>query len=61
MMQGNARALAKLITIVEGDDEESYRVLRHVKPTGKAHRVGVTGPPGAGKSTPREQAHVIRS
>jgi len=51
MMQGNARALAKLITIVEGDDEESYRVLRHIKPTGKAHRVGVTGPPGAGKST----------
>ncbi|MBN1152764.1 MAG: methylmalonyl Co-A mutase-associated GTPase MeaB [Dehalococcoidia bacterium] len=51
MMQGNARALAKLITIVEQDDEDSYRVLRHVKSTGRAHRVGVTGPPGAGKST----------
>jgi len=51
MLQGSARALAKLITIVEEDDEESYRVLRHINPTGQAHRVGITGPPGAGKST----------
>jgi LAO/AO transport system kinase len=51
MMQGNARALARLITIVEADDEESHQVLRHINATGKAHRVGVTGPPGAGKST----------
>ena len=51
MMQGNARALARLITIVERDDEESYQVLRRICPSGKAHRVGVTGPPGAGKST----------
>jgi LAO/AO transport system kinase len=51
MMQGNARALARLITIVERDDEESYQVLRRISPSGKAHRVGVTGPPGAGKST----------
>jgi len=51
MLQGSTRALAKLITIVEADDEESYRVLRHIKPSGKAHRVGITGPPGAGKST----------
>lgn len=51
MIQGNARALARLITIVEADDEESYQVLRRISPTGKAHRVGVTGPPGAGKST----------
>jgi LAO/AO transport system kinase len=51
MMQGNARALARLITIVERDDEESYQVLRRINPPGKAHRVGVTGPPGAGKST----------
>jgi len=51
MLQGSARALARLITIVERDDEESYQVLRHITPTGKAHRVGVTGPPGAGKST----------
>jgi LAO/AO transport system kinase len=51
MLQGNGRALAKLITIVEEDNEESYQVLRRINPSGKAHRVGVTGPPGAGKST----------
>ena len=51
MLQGNARALARLITIVERDSEESHQVLRHISPSGKAHRVGITGPPGAGKST----------
>ncbi len=51
MLQGNARALARLITIVEEDDDESYQVLKHISPSFKAHRVGVTGPPGAGKST----------
>ena len=51
MLQGNARALARLITIVEEDNEDSYQVLRHIKPSFHAHRVGVTGPPGAGKST----------
>ncbi len=51
MLQGNARALAKLITIVEEDDEEGYQVLRHISPSFEAHRVGITGPPGAGKST----------
>ena len=51
MLQGSARALARLISIVEADDEESYQVLKHISPSGKALRVGVTGPPGAGKST----------
>jgi len=51
MLQGNARALARLITIVEQDTEDSYQVLRHINPSFHAHRVGVTGPPGAGKST----------
>ena len=51
MLAGNKRALSKLVTIVENDGEESHQVLRHITPPGKAHRVGVTGPPGAGKST----------
>ena len=51
MLQGSARALARLISIVEADDEESYQVLKNINPSGKALRVGVTGPPGAGKST----------
>jgi LAO/AO transport system kinase len=51
MLQGNARALARLITIVEEDSEDSYQVLRRINPSYHAHRVGITGPPGAGKST----------
>ena len=53
---GNRRALAKAITLVEstrGDDQaQAQRLLEQVLPqTGRAVRVGVTGVPGAGKST----------
>jgi len=49
---GNRRALAKLLTVVERGDDESRQLLAAVYPDGgKAHVVGVTGPPGAGKST----------
>ena len=51
-LDGDRRALAKLLTIVERGGEESRRLLATVYPqTGNAHVVGVTGPPGAGKST----------
>ena len=51
-LDGDRRALAKLLTIVERGGEESRRLLATVYPqSGSAHVVGVTGPPGAGKST----------
>ena len=51
-LDGDRRALAKLLTIVERGGEESRRLLATVYPqSGNAHVVGVTGPPGAGKST----------
>ena len=51
-LAGDRRALAKLLTIVERGGEESRRMLAAVYPSsGSAHVVGVTGPPGAGKST----------
>jgi LAO/AO transport system kinase len=51
-LSGDRRALAKLLTIVERGGEESRHLLATVYPrTGNAHVVGVTGPPGAGKST----------
>jgi LAO/AO transport system kinase len=51
-LAGDRRALAKLLTIVERGGEESRRLLASVYPqSGSAHVVGVTGPPGAGKST----------
>src|SRR5262245_51254747 len=53
---GNRRALAKAITLVEStradDQDRAQRLLELLLPdTGKAVRVGVTGVPGAGKST----------
>jgi LAO/AO transport system kinase len=52
LMDGDRRALARAITLVERGDERGWEVVRETYPaTGKAQLVGVTGPPGAGKST----------
>lgn len=49
---GDRRALAKLLTIVERGDGDARRLLAAVYPDGgRAHVIGITGPPGAGKST----------
>ena len=49
---GDVRALARAIRMVEDRDPEIASVLREVRSrTGRAHIVGVTGPPGSGKST----------
>ena len=52
LMDGDRRALARAITLVERADPEGWEIVREVYPaTGKAQLVGITGPPGAGKST----------
>ena len=44
--------VAKAISIVEAGGDAAHRLLDSIHPrTGRAYRVGVTGPPGAGKST----------
>jgi LAO/AO transport system kinase len=49
---GDRRALARAITLVENGDPLAYAVVADVYPeTGHAHAVGVTGPPGVGKSS----------
>jgi LAO/AO transport system kinase len=49
---GDTRALARAITLVENGDSESDAIVRELYPqTGHAHAVGITGPPGVGKST----------
>ncbi|HEY5610168.1 MAG TPA: methylmalonyl Co-A mutase-associated GTPase MeaB [Thermoanaerobaculia bacterium] len=49
---GRFRALAQAISLVERDDPEASRLLAALYPdTGNARIIGVTGPPGAGKST----------
>src|SRR3954449_1319145 len=52
LLNGDKRALARAISLVENDDPEGWRLVREVYPkTGKAQVVGFTGPPGVGKST----------
>ena len=49
---GDRRALARAITLVESSDPLSYELIRELYPsTGNAYAVGVTGPPGVGKSS----------
>ena len=49
---GDRRALARLLTAVENRGAAAEAALRRLYPlAGKAHLVGITGPPGAGKST----------
>ena len=50
ILSGNRSALARAITLVENRD--SFELLKAIEPyAGKTHSVGITGPPGAGKST----------
>ncbi|TMM26587.1 MAG: methylmalonyl Co-A mutase-associated GTPase MeaB [Actinobacteria bacterium] len=49
---GDRRALARAITLVENSEPVAYEVVRDLYPeTGHAYAVGITGPPGVGKST----------
>lgn len=46
------RAIAQAITVVENDQPEAVSLLHELAPKlGNAYRIGITGPPGAGKST----------
>ena len=52
LLQGDQRALSRLISLVEAKDPRAAEVMEKVYPyTGKAYCIGVTGPPGVGKST----------
>ncbi len=52
MRSGDRRALARAITLVENGDPLAYDLVREIYPeTGKAYTVGLTGPPGVGKSS----------
>ena len=49
---GDRRALARSITLIESADGLAYELVRELYPhTGKSYSVGVTGPPGVGKSS----------
>jgi LAO/AO transport system kinase len=49
---GDTRALARAITLIENSDALAYEVVADLYPeTGSAYVVGITGPPGVGKSS----------
>jgi LAO/AO transport system kinase len=52
LLDGDRRALARAITLVEDNRPEGWELVREIYPhTGQADVVGFTGPPGVGKST----------
>ncbi|WP_371371555.1 methylmalonyl Co-A mutase-associated GTPase MeaB [Sporomusa aerivorans] len=52
VLAGSKRALARAITAVENEYDEAAEIMQKLYPhTGRAHVIGITGPPGAGKST----------
>lgn len=49
---GDVRAVARLLTLIEDEDKEAEDILKKVwQFTGRSYIIGITGPPGAGKST----------
>jgi LAO/AO transport system kinase len=52
VLAGKRRSLARLISLIEDEDARAPKILAQLyRHTGRAHVVGVTGPPGSGKST----------
>jgi LAO/AO transport system kinase len=52
VLAGDRISIARAISIVENEDPGAREILSSIFPhTGRAYRVGITGPPGAGKST----------
>ena len=52
VLEGSAQAVARLISVVENRPADAVPMLRELHAyTGRGHIVGVTGPPGSGKSS----------
>lgn len=52
LIAGDKRAAARLISMVENKDPEAFNILKeNYSKGGNAYVIGITGPPGAGKST----------
>ncbi|MDY4697123.1 methylmalonyl Co-A mutase-associated GTPase MeaB [Selenomonas sp. WCA-380-WT-3B 3/] len=52
LLKGNRLALSRAITAIENEYDEATDIMKKLYPhTGHAYVLGITGPPGAGKST----------
>jgi LAO/AO transport system kinase len=52
ILKGHKRSIARLITFIEEKSDVSTNILKNIyKCTGKAKIIGITGPPGSGKSS----------
>ena len=52
LLSGDRRALARMVTLIENEAPQAHRYLAELhQNAGSAHIIGVTGAPGAGKST----------
>jgi LAO/AO transport system kinase len=64
VLAGEARAVARAISLIEDEEQAGADLVRAIfSRTGRAYLIGVTGPPGAGKSTlvDRLSAEIRRS
>lgn len=52
LLKGDKRACARLISLLENNDKEAINIIKKLfHKTGGAYVIGITGPPGSGKST----------
>ena len=52
LLHGDKRACARVITIMENNQKKAFEIIRNnYHKTGNAYVIGITGPPGSGKST----------
>ena len=59
-LSGDTLAAARVISLVEDDLPEGHKILDSLYGrVGTAHRLGITGPPGAGKSTIVDQITLL--
>lgn len=52
VLRGDRRGIARAISLIENGDQQAQHLMDGIYPhVGRAHRIGITGPPGVGKST----------